>query len=47
MEELLGPIMFEIPGSAVQGIVRITADVVTNGAEPVVAPFKSRQNKSA
>jgi ATP-dependent Clp protease ATP-binding subunit ClpX len=47
MEELLGPIMFEIPGSAVQGIVRITADVVTNGAAPVVAPFKSRQDKSA
>jgi ATP-dependent Clp protease ATP-binding subunit ClpX len=47
MEELLGPIMFEIPGSAVQGIVRITADVVNAGAAPVVAPFKSRQDKSA
>ena len=48
MEEILGPVMFEIPGSEIQGIVKITQQVVVEGAEPVVAPFKSmRQEKSA
>ena len=48
MEEILGPIMFEIPGSEVQGIVKISKAVVTDGAEPAILPFKSlRQEKSA
>ncbi len=47
MEEILGPIMFEIPGSEVQGVVRITKDVVLNGETPAIVPFKSRQEKSA
>ena len=48
MEEILGPVMFEIPGSEVQGVVRITESVVTTGAQPAVEPFKStRQSKSA
>jgi ATP-dependent Clp protease ATP-binding subunit ClpX len=48
MEEILGPIMFEIPGSEVQGIVKISKAVVTEGAEPAILPFKSmRQEKSA
>ncbi|MEY4293489.1 MAG: hypothetical protein RIR29_139 [Actinomycetota bacterium] len=48
MEEILGPIMFEIPGSEVQGIVRITRDVVENKETPAILPFKSsRQEKSA
>ena len=48
MEEILGPVMFEIPGSEVQGVVRITESVVTTGTQPVVEPFKSnRQSKSA
>lgn len=47
MEEILGPIMFDIPGSEVQGTVKITKAVV-NGAEPQIVPFKSsRQEKSA
>ena len=47
MEEILGPVMFEIPGSEVQGTVKITKAVV-EGAEPQVVPFKaSRQEKSA
>jgi ATP-dependent Clp protease ATP-binding subunit ClpX len=47
LEELLGPIMFEIPGSEVQGIVKITKAVV-EGAQPKVEPFKSvKQEKSA
>jgi ATP-dependent Clp protease ATP-binding subunit ClpX len=48
MEEILGPIMFEIPGSEVQGIVKISKAVVESGAEPAIVPFKSlRQEKSA
>jgi ATP-dependent Clp protease ATP-binding subunit ClpX len=48
MEEILGPIMFEIPGSDVQGIVKISKAVVESGAEPAIVPFKSlRQEKSA
>jgi ATP-dependent Clp protease ATP-binding subunit ClpX len=47
MEEILGPIMFEIPGSEIQGVVKITRAVV-DGAEPQIVPFKSiRQEKSA
>jgi ATP-dependent Clp protease ATP-binding subunit ClpX len=48
MEEILGPIMYEIPGSAVQGIVRITREVVETKSAPAILPFKSsRQEKSA
>jgi len=48
MEEILGPIMYEIPGSAVQGIVRITREVVESKGAPAILPFKSsRQEKSA
>ena len=48
MEEILGPIMFEIPGSEVQGTVKISKQVVESGAEPAILPFKSlRQEKSA
>jgi ATP-dependent Clp protease ATP-binding subunit ClpX len=48
MEETLGQIMFEIPGSEVQGTVQITAEVVAGKAEAQIVPFKSaRQEKSA
>lgn len=48
MEEILGPIMFEIPGSEIQGTVKITKQVVEDGIEPTIIPFKSlRQEKSA
>ena len=48
MEEILGPIMYEIPGSPVQGIVRITGEVVESKVAPAILPFKSsRQEKSA
>ena len=48
MEEILGPVMFEIPGSEVQGIVRITKQVVVDGVEPQIEPFKSsRESKTA
>jgi ATP-dependent Clp protease ATP-binding subunit ClpX len=47
MEETLGPVMFDIPGSKVQGVVKITKDVVLKKAEPKIVPFKVRQEKSA
>ena len=48
MEEILGPVMFDIPGSEVQGIVKITKSVVLDGVEPQTVPFKNvRQEKSA
>jgi ATP-dependent Clp protease ATP-binding subunit ClpX len=48
MEETLAAIMFEIPGSAAQGIVKITAAVVAGTEQPEIVPFKSaRQEKSA
>jgi ATP-dependent Clp protease ATP-binding subunit ClpX len=48
LEEILGPIMYEIPGSEVQGIVRITREVVETKSAPAILPFKSsRQEKSA
>ena len=42
MEEILGPIMYEIPGSEVQGVVRITRDVVENKTVPAITPFKNK-----
>lgn len=48
LEETLAAIMFEIPGSAAQGIVNITAGVVAGVEQPEIVPFKSvRQEKSA
>lgn len=47
MEEVLGPIMFEIPGSDFMGEVRITKAVI-EGAEPAITPLKAnRREKSA
>jgi ATP-dependent Clp protease ATP-binding subunit ClpX len=48
LEEILGPIMFEIPGSEVQGVVRITKQVVETKESPAIVPFKNnKQEKSA
>ena len=47
LEDILGPVMFELPGSAMSGTVKITADVVANGGMPQVVPFKRQQDKSA
>jgi ATP-dependent Clp protease ATP-binding subunit ClpX len=48
LEEILGPIMFEIPGSDVQGVVRITKHVVDTKETPAIVPFKNnKQEKSA
>ncbi len=47
MEEILGPIMFEIPGSAITGTVHITSDVVNKLAKAAIVPFSAVREKSA
>lgn len=48
LEELLSPIMFELPGSAEQGLVVITADNVENHTIPKIRPLPQRlKDKSA
>jgi len=48
LEELLNPIMFELPGSATQGRVVITAVIVQTRAMPKIQPMKARlKEKSA
>ncbi len=48
LEELLNPIMFELPGSATQGRVVITAEIVQTKAMPKIQPMKPRlKEKSA
>lgn len=42
LEELLNPIMFELPGSATQGRVVITAEIVQSKALPKVQPLRQR-----
>ena len=42
LEEILGPIMFELPGSAEQGRVVITKDIVENKSMPEVLPLPQR-----
>jgi ATP-dependent Clp protease ATP-binding subunit ClpX len=46
LEDILGPVMFEIPGAEFPGVVLITPEVVTEGAAPRILPFKSAR-KSA
>ena len=42
LEELLSPIMFELPGSAEQGLVVITAENVANHSIPKIQPLPQR-----
>ncbi len=42
LEELLNPIMFELPGSVTQGRVVITAEVVLSKSMPQIQPIKQR-----
>ena len=42
LEELLNPIMFELPGSASQGRVVITSEVVETRQMPKVQPIRQR-----
>ena len=44
LEEILGPVMFELPGSAITGTITITADIVRNGGVPAVVPFKAQKS---
>ena len=47
LEEILGPIMFELPGSPITGTVMITKAVVISGETPNVVPFNTVREKSA
>jgi len=48
LEEVLGPIMFDIPSNPNACKVVITKDVVVNGGEPRLVAFKPlRESKSA
>jgi ATP-dependent Clp protease ATP-binding subunit ClpX len=48
LEETLGPIMFELPGSEEQGLVVITAEIVRDKSLPEVKPLPARlKEKSA
>ena len=48
LEETLGPIMFELPGSQEQGLVVITAEIVRDKSLPKVKPLPARlKEKSA
>jgi ATP-dependent Clp protease ATP-binding subunit ClpX len=47
LEEILGPIMFELPGSPITGTVIITKSVVLTGEIPTVVPFNTVREKSA
>jgi ATP-dependent Clp protease ATP-binding subunit ClpX len=47
LEEILGPIMFELPGSNQQGRVVITRDIVQNKILPKVEPSVQLKDKSA
>jgi ATP-dependent Clp protease ATP-binding subunit ClpX len=42
LEEILGPVMFELPGSAEQGLVVVTAENVTNKSVPTLKPLPQR-----
>ena len=42
LEEILGPIMFELPGSNQEGLVVITADIVKNKSMPKLQPIPAR-----
>ncbi len=42
LEELLNPIMFELPGSTAQGRVVITSEIVQSRALPKVQPLRQR-----
>lgn len=47
LENILGPIMFEIPTMDNQGTVKITKDVVLGKKQAEIIPFKKAQEKSA
>ena len=47
LEEILGPVMFELPGSAEQGRIVITGEIVETKAMPKVLPIQRLKDKSA
>lgn len=47
LEEILGPIMFELPGSSDQGRIVITGEIVRTKSIPKVLPVQRLKDKSA
>ena len=47
LEEILGPIMFELTGSAEQGRIVISGEIVSSKAMPKVLPLPQLKDKSA
>jgi ATP-dependent Clp protease ATP-binding subunit ClpX len=47
LEEVLGPIMYELPGSDQQGLIRVTEDMVSSGASYQVEPLPTRLNEKS
>jgi ATP-dependent Clp protease ATP-binding subunit ClpX len=47
LEEVLGPIMFELPGSNDQGLIRITADLVNGVTSYRVEPISNRLDEKS
>ena len=47
LEEILGPVMFELPGSAEQGRIVISGDIVSSKSMPKVLPIAQLKDKSA
>jgi ATP-dependent Clp protease ATP-binding subunit ClpX len=47
LEEILGPVMFELPGSAEQGRIVISGEIVDTKAMPKVLPIARLKDKSA
>jgi ATP-dependent Clp protease ATP-binding subunit ClpX len=47
LEEVLGPIMFELPGSSQQGLIRVTADLVKGVTSYQVEPVTNRLDEKS
>lgn len=47
LEEVLGPIMYELPGSEQQGLIRVTEAMVNDGAPYLVEPLPERLNEKS
>jgi ATP-dependent Clp protease ATP-binding subunit ClpX len=47
LEEVLGPIMYELPGSEQQGLIRVTEAMVNDGTPYLVEPLPERLNEKS
>jgi ATP-dependent Clp protease ATP-binding subunit ClpX len=47
LEQVLGPIMYELPGTEQQGLIRVTEEMVSSGASYQVEPMPERLNEKS